>query len=118
MKHCCLFKFEKYKQVKAFFLNEVIANTNPPKIISNHYQGDEMRKVFWEKYNQLIEKFGYKPDFVIMFAQVTYIADKTLVSMSPDISPCVSTIFNGNVYTAPWSDSTNMTIHCCVIGKN
>ena len=101
-----------------FLLNEVIANSSPPKIISNNYEDMEMRKAFNEKYKQLIEKFGDdKPDFVMMFAQVTYIADKTLVSMSPDISPCVSTIFNGNVYTAPWSDSTNMTIHCCVLGK-
>lgn len=118
LKHCCLFKFEEYKQVKAYFLNEVIANTNPPKIISKHNEGEEMRKAFKNNYDKLIEKLGYKPNFVIFFAQVTYIADKTLVSMSPDISPCVSTIFNGNVYTAPWSDSTNMTIHFCVISKN
>ena len=119
LKHCCLFKLEEYKQVKIFFLNEVIANSNPPKIISNHNSDIDMKQAFSEKYNQFIEKFGDdKPDFVMIFAQVTYIADKTLVSMSPDISPCVSTIFNGKVYTAPWSDSTNMTIHCCVIGKN
>lgn len=119
LKHCCLFKLGECKQVKAYFLNEIIANTRPPKIISKHNQGEEMRKAFKDNYDKLIEKFGDdKPDFVMMFAQVTYIADKTLVSMSPDISPCVSTIFNGSVYTAPWSDSTNMTIHCCVVGKN
>jgi hypothetical protein len=119
LKHCSLFKLEEYKQVKVFFLNEVIPNLDPAKIVSDHSENQYMEQAFAEKYNQFIGKFGDdKPDFVMMFAQVTWIADKTLVSMSPDISPCVSTIFNGEVYTAPWSDSTNMTIHCCIIGKN
>ena len=112
LQHGILIDLPEGHTIEIHFINVNIEGTDINSINSN----ESMHSAFSNLRDELVSNIGERdPKYIMFCSQITYQADRTLNSLSPNIAPSCGMILERTVYACNWDDPTNMTGWVCIM---